>query len=200
MGVNLQTFNLLYNNNLNIQKFFEYLESYTFYLQDIVSRYNKIDIKNIINFNKAEEIKINSLRKYPIENFKKYEFDFNNRQNIIVSDVNFENLSISNSQKYSEILDVNLKNKLILFITNLQKYYNSYKKDDYGIVHFEDNYVDFVSLFYCIKFENNILTLFSLEIQLNNIILPSTRIKGDTKIIGDLYLDDDNNKNFITVD
>ncbi len=201
-GVNLQTFDLIYNNNLNIKKFFEYLEKYTFYLQYIVSIHKKINIEDIINYDKAEEIKINGLRNFPIESFKKYEIDINNRENITIYDVNFEDLSLSNMKKYSEIQDVNLKTKLMLFLSSMLREYKltSFKEDDYGILHFEDNYNDFVSLFYCIKLENNILFLYSLELQLNNVLLPSTQIKGDVKISGDLYLNDANNKNVVIVD
>ena len=199
-GVNLQSFDLKYNNNENIQKFFYNIEAYSFYLQDFVARYKKIEMQNIINYKKAQDIKNKNLQSFPIQYFKKYIIDTTNINKTEICDINFDDSTESNNYIYSEIEDVNLRNKIILFVSNINTVYKTFKQDDYGIVHFEDNYNDFMSLFYCSEFKDNKITLFSLELQLNTIILPTQKVHGDVKITGDLYLNNSDNNNFVLID
>ena len=76
MGVNLQNY-ITYESNDNIQKFFACLQSYTYQLQDIVIRYNKIPSFDIINQQKATDVRNQASQVYPIQNLIQYTIDFN---------------------------------------------------------------------------------------------------------------------------
>ena len=200
VGVNLQNLNIQYNTNKNLQHFFNYLSSYSLYLQDLVTRLKDIDTKNIINYQKSQNIMHVDLQNFPIQSVNQYKIDLQNINNFIVSECNFNNLDITNSKLYSDITDVNLKNKLYMFVSNINTYYPKLNKYDYGMVHFEDDYDDFFSLFYCSSIDNNIITLYSFELQINTIIPPSFNLRGDSQIKGDLYMNDSNNNNYVLID
>jgi hypothetical protein len=140
------------------------------------------------------------LQNFPIQSVNQYKINLQNINELIVSECDFTTLNITNSKVYSGITDVNLKNKLYMFVSNINTYYSKLNKDDYGMVHFEDAYNDFFSMFYCSSIINNIITLYSFELQLNTIIPPSFNLRGDSKINGDLYMNDSNNNNYVLID
>ena len=57
------------------------------------------------------------------------------------------------------------------------------------------------NLFWVKSNTNGILTIYSQEITIKDIIIPSLQLKGDAVIRGDLYLyDNDKKENFIVID
>ena len=201
MGVNLQNLNIQYSTNKNLQYFFNYLSAYSLYLQDVVSRLQELSSNDIINYQKFQNTMKIELQNFPIQTLKQYKIDLKNIKGLIVSDCDFYTLSISNSQKYTDIKDVNLKNKLYMFSISVNTYYPILNKGDYGMVHFEDAYDDFFSLFYCADINtNDTITLYSFELQINKIIPPSFSLRGDSKINGDLYMNDANDNNYVLID
>jgi len=188
-GVNLQQY-LTYESNDNIQKFFACLQSYNFQLQDIVIRYqiqNNNPISPILNQQKAADVRYQYAQQYPIQKLFQYTIDFNNIQNMTISSFDYNALTVSNTQTYSEIMDASLITKLMFLFINLKNKYTLIRKDDYGVISFEDQYDDFLSLFWCSSVSGNTVTLISLELQINTIIIPSLQLKGDMKIQGDTY-------------
>lgn len=197
LGVNIQQY-VTYESNTNIQKFFACLQSYNYQLQDIVIRYNNIPSSEILNQQKASDVRYQYAQQYPIQNLFQYTIDLTNISEMTIEDLNYNTLQTSNTQVYKKINDTNLTTKLMFLFINLKQNYNSINKNDYGIIYFEDQYEDFVSLFWCSDVTNNILTLISLELKINTIIIPSLKINGDVKVVGDVYFTsckDINNKN-----
>jgi hypothetical protein len=185
-GVNLQQY-VTYESNDNIQKFFACLQSYNFQLQDIVIRYNNIPSSQILNQQKAADVRYQYAQQYPIQKLFQYTIDFSDIKSMGISDFDYNTLTSSNPQVYSDIMDATLITKLMFLFTNLKSQYTSIRKDDYGVISFEDDYDDFVSLFWCSAVSGNTVTLISLELQINSIIIPSLKLKGDMEIQGDAY-------------
>ena len=185
-GVNLQQY-LTYESNDNIQKFFACLQSYNFQLQDIVIRYNNIPSSQILNQQKAADVRYQYAQQYPIQKCFQYTIDFSDIKSMKISDFDYNTLTSSNPQVYSDIMDATLITKLMFLFINLKSQYTTIRKDDYGVISFEDDYNDFVSLFWCATVSGNTITLISLELQINSIIIPSLQLKGDMKIQGDTY-------------
>ena len=211
-GLNIQDYNLKYNNNPNIQRFFNYFIAYSSYMDNVVERLNNIQPNDIFNYDIAEVQRKLFLQQYPIQFCKKYVIDWKDLYNSTISDIDYNTLEESNTIDYNSITDTNLKNRFVLLIDNLlNRYPNNnntmFSMGDYGIIPFEDNYHDFISYFYCSDAvytgEESKITLISLEIQTNTIIIPSVSVNGDAKISGDTYFGDytfiDTEKGFIGV-
>jgi len=203
IGVNLQQY-LTYESNDNIQKFFQCLLSYNYQLQDLVIRYNNISSSNILNQQKASDVRYQYSQEFPIKQLFKYTIDFNNIDNVTISKLDYNTLMVSNTKSYPDVTDVNLRTKLLFLFTNLKNQFTSINENDYGVVAFEDKYNDFVSLFWCSNVSDNVITLISLELQINTIINPTLKLKGDMKIAGDIYFssstDADNTNTYAFID
>jgi hypothetical protein len=185
-GVNLQQY-VTYQSNDNIQKLFACIQSYNFQLQDIVIRYNKIPSSQIMNQQKASDVRYQYALQYPIQKLVQYTIDFNDIKSMGISDFDYNTLTATNTQVYRDITNASLITKLMFLFTNLKSQYTSIRKEDYGVISFEDDYDDFVSLFWCSTVSGNTITLISLELQINTIIIPSLKLKGDMEIQGDAY-------------
>lgn len=203
MGVNLQQY-LTYQSNDNIQKFFDCIESYSYQLQDIVIRYNNIPSSSILNQQKATIVRNQARQVYPIQTLVQYTIDFNNLDIMTISNLNYNTLQTSDTRVYINIKDTNLRTKLLFIFNNLKLMYTSINLNDYGVLNFQDKYNDFVSLFWCSSVSNNLITLFSLELQINTIVIPSLNLKGDMKVCGDAYFtsspNGDNSNTYIYID
>ena len=204
MGVNLQNY-VTYESNDNIQKFFTCLQSYTYQLQDIVIRYNKIPSSNILNEQKATDVRYQAAQVYPIQKLVQYTIDFNDISTMTISNLDYDTFQISNTQIYSNITDLNLRTKLLFFFNNSKVQYTSINLNDYGVINFEDKYNEFVSLFWCSNVStNNLITLISLELQIDSIVIPSLNLKGDMKVYGDAYFtnspNDDDSNTYVYID
>ena len=204
MGVNLQKY-VTYESNDNIQKFFTCLQSYIYQLQDIVIRYNKIPSSDILNEQKATDVRYQAAQVYPIQNLIQYTIDFNDLSTMTISNLDYNTLQASNTQIYSNITDLNLRTKLLFFFNNSKVQYTSINLNDYGVINFEDKYNEFVSLFWCSNIStNNLITLISLELQIDSIVIPSFNLKGDMKVYGDAYFtnspSDDDSNTYVYID
>ena len=212
-GVNIGNYNIKYNNNGNISTFFDYMKYMNLYLQHVIIRYTSIHQDTIPNYASINDyFSIISNRVSPsLFALKKIQVNFNtvNYNDTIVSDLDFNTLAVSGSGKsIIELHDVNILNKYSLFCYNLYNTYSKsnsnkkvFNKGDYGMIDFEDNYTDFMSLFYCSDVTGDVVTLISIELQLNTVIKPSVDIRGDLRIKGDTYFHDDNtNTDFVSID
>ena len=205
IGVNLQKY-VTYESNDNIQKFFECLQAYNLQLQEIVIRYkNKTHepLSPILNEEKASDVRYQKQQQFPIQKLVQYTFDPKNIAMLLMSDLDYNTLDIveNSQQRYATINDVNLISKLNIIFTNFNNYYTTMNKNNYGVLAFEDKYDDFVSLFWCSNVDDDgIITLISLELTINTIVIPSLAVKGDLKINGDSYFSDINNKSYVYID
>jgi hypothetical protein len=212
-GLNIGNYNMKYNNNGNISKFFDNMTYMNLYLQNFIIRYNTIDTTTISNYLSLSDYFIDITQSIPITNFKLTQIivDFSNYNNAIVYDIDFNTFAISGNplnQTISNLKDINKSNKYYFMMQNIHNTYslsNSnpqlFNKGDYGIINFEDDYVDFVNIFYCSEVTSTSVTLISLEVQINTIIKPSVNIVGDCKISGDTYFHDNNtNTDFVSID
>jgi hypothetical protein len=204
-GVNLQN-KLTVETNKNIQTLLGYYKSYAFDLQRMNVQLNSIPPTNILNEEKAKTVRDIYKYRYPGVNTVKYDFDFTTNT-ILYSILDFDTLDvIVGPININDETDSNIKAKLLSFDYKLKLFYysgSSYlTKNNYGVLSFEDSFVDFVSVFYCIEGNGQkSVSILSLETPLNNIIQKSLQLKGDCNISGDLYLyDNTNNTNFLFSD
>ena len=209
-GVNLQQY-VSYEANDNIRKFFDCIQSYNYQLQDIVIRYNnknsnEVNVSEILNSTKAADVRNQFATKFPIQNLMQYTIDFNDISNMSFVNLDYNTLkpinSINSTQYYQDITDENTLTKLMFLFTNLKSRYGSINKNDYGVIAYEDVYKDFMSLFWCPNVSSNgTITLISLELQLDSIIIPSLKLKGDMSVNGDAYFSSkDNSNTYVHID
>uniref|UniRef100_A0A6C0IFH7 Uncharacterized protein n=1 Tax=viral metagenome TaxID=1070528 RepID=A0A6C0IFH7_9ZZZZ len=200
IGVNLQKY-VTYESNDNIQKFFQSLESYNLQLQDIVIRYKNIQANQILNQQKASDVRYQQQQQYPIQKLVQYKIDPENINNFQISDFDSNTLLPSSTKTYSTVNDQNLICKLNIIFINFKNYYTNINQNNYGVLAFEDKYNDFVSLFWCSNVDaSGVITLISLELQINTIVIPSLSVKGDLKVKGDAYFTDSHNKTYLYID
>lgn len=209
-GVNLGNYNIKYNNNKNISNFYDYIQHSHLYLQNIIYRLNSINPDTINNFKVADDyFNIYKSSSPPsLLTLKKIVVNFTNTDDAIISDFGFDTLTATNNMVLKNITDMNIKNKYNSLFRNIRTFYSNsgftlIYNNDYGIVNYEDNNVDFVGLFYCSEYnsETQNTTLILIEKQINEIINPSLNLKGDLKITGDSYFyDQTTNTDFVSID
>ncbi len=116
--------------------------------------------------------------------------------------------------------DFQLRNKITNLISNLKNKFSAYVDIDpsennglekipylykgyYGIIHMEDDYYDYFSTFWVFNDEflpnttsptQHLVTIYSYEINLEEVLNTSVKIHGDTTLEGDLYINDSNTK------
>jgi hypothetical protein len=212
-GINIGNYNLKINNNGNISTFFDYIKYMNLYLQDFIIRFNSIDTTEIPNYKSVNDyFSIISNVVSPKQfNLKKIVADFTNFKNTKVYDIDFNTKDISGNnlnKTIYEIQDVNERNRYLLMLINIKSIYSKnnsnpqlFNKEDYGVINTEDNFVDFISLFYCSEVSDTSVTLISIELQINTVVQPSVDIRGDLRIKGDTYFHNNNtNTDFVSID
>lgn len=200
-GINLEKLGIDINDD-NVISFYKYISAYTFYVQDIQIRLN--NITNIPNIQKATDYRNQQLNIYPIQKLIQYTINYNDISTMSISDLDYKTLSISNTQIYSSITDLNLQNKLIMFFNNTSVSYciSEFNEECVYNVNFEDKYNDFISVFLCTNADqvNKTYTFISFELQINTIIKSSLNLVGDMTVKGDSYFSDANNKPYVFID
>ena len=204
-GIDLQNF-VTINTNANIRSLTDILSACGNIFQDMVTKTgfnnipdNQILNKNVSQTNRAKIIN-NSIDK--IRMFK-YDIDTQDNENTIITKIDpLSYTSISEAQQLKNINDFQFKNKITLLVVFLKQYYGtSLVSGQYGTIHCEDDYFDYIVLFWVKSNTQGILTIYSLEITINDIIVPSIQLRGDAIIKGDLYMYDNSKKeNFLVID
>jgi hypothetical protein len=205
-GIDLQNF-VTINTNRNIQLLTETLSACGNIFQDMVasSTFKAIPNNQILNKNVSKTNREMSINK-AIDKIKmfKYEIDTTNIENTMITTIDpMTYTPTSAPQLYKTLTDFQLKNKTTFIVLELNSYYDIplLSAGQYGIIHSEDDYVDYITLFWVKSNTNGILTIYSQEITIKDIIIPSLQLKGDAVIRGDLYLyDNDKKENFIVID
>ena len=187
-GANLQGLGNNFNDT-NVQSFYTTLTAYSYFLQDIILRYNKIPISEIINYQKATDNRTKYFSSNPMQKLVQYQFMLGDISSIKISDFNYDTLQPSNTISYPNITDINFKSRIFLFINNLNRYYTNIQQNTYGILAFEDKFNDFVSLFWCSNYNDTtkVITLISLELQIDTIIQPNLNLIGDLSVEGNAF-------------
>jgi hypothetical protein len=212
-GINIGNYNLKINNNGNISTFFDYVSYMNLYLQNFIIRLNSLNTSSIPNYKSVSDYfsiisNIVSPKQFTL---KKIVADFTNFKNTKVYDIDFYTRNVISNVSHKtiyEISDVNERNRYLLMLINIKSIYSKnnvkpqlFSEGDYGIIDTEDNFVDFISLFYCSGVSSNSVTLISIELQINKIIQPSVDIQGDLRIKGDTYFHNNNDDtDFVSID
>jgi len=212
-GLNIGNYNLKINNNGNISTFFDYIKYMNLYLQNFIIRLNNIDTNSIPNYKSVNDYfsivsNVVSPKQFTL---KKIVVDFTNFKNTKVYDIDFDTRLASGNEfdkTIYQIQNVNERNRYLLMLTNIKSIYSNnntnqqlFNRGDYGIINSEDNFVDFLSLFYCSEVTSTSVTLISIELQINTIVQPSVDIRGDLRIKGDTYFHNNNtNTDFVSID
>jgi hypothetical protein len=208
-GVDLQNF-VTINTNSNIQLLTDTLSACGNIFQDMVTKpgftsINGIADNEILNKNVSQTNRTMIINK-AIDKIRmfKYEIDPINIENTKITTIDpMTYTPTSAPQSYKTLTDFQLKNKTTFLILGLNSYYNisSLSTGQYGTIHCEDDYVDYITLFWVKSNTNGILTIYTQEITIKDIIIPSLQLKGDAVIRGDLYMYDNNKKeNFLFID
>jgi hypothetical protein len=212
-GINIGNYNLKINNNGNISTFFENIDYMNLYLENFIIRYNNIDITSIPNYKSVNDYfsiisNIVSPKQFTL---KKIVTDFTDYYNTKVYDIDFNTKVVSGNdlnKTIYQIQNINERSKYLLMLTNINSIYSKnnnnpqlFNKEDYGIINIEDNFADYISLFYCSEVTATSVTLISIELQINTIINPSVDIRGDLRVKGDTYFHNNNtNTDFVSID
>ena len=214
IGLNIGNYNLNVANNTNVSKFFSNESPTNLLMQNLIIRYKDINITTSSNYALIQNTFQTLISTNAGNNFftiNKIIVDFNNPSKALIYEIDFKTLSqISNlsNQTLSQITDTNYVDKYRSLFYNIIQIYSLnntntsiFNKDDFGIINFEDDYVDFFSSFYCVDISGNLVTLISFEFKLNDIMCPSVSITGDCRINGDTYFCDANtNIDFVAID
>ena len=208
-GIDLQNF-VTINTNSNIKLLTDTITACGNIFQDMVVKpgftsINGIANDQILNKNVSKTNREMNVNK-AIDKIRmfKYEIDINNIENTIITPIDpMTYIALPSPQLFKTLTDFQLKNKTTFLILGLNGYYDipSLLAGQYGTIHCEDDYVDYITLFWVKSNTNGILTIYSQEITIKDIIIPSLQLKGDAVIRGDLYLyDNDKKENFIVID
>lgn len=200
VGTNIQQFNLQFKTNNNIQRLMDVRNTYVEMLYDMVRRLkNPSPIINIQeglnNLNTLMSMNINKINRVFL-----IDIDKSNIQNSLIADFDFNQL-IAYTKITLTDLDNNDRTKYTNFIISLTKNTSIIKKEFACAVTYDDLYKDYVSILYCTKTDNNITTFIGVEFCVTDIIIPSLKVEGDAKIIGDLLISNQTtSENFMSVD
>ena len=191
-GVNLQGLGNNFNDT-NVQSFYTTLTAYSLFLQDIILRYNKIPTNEIINYQKATDTRTKYFSSNPIQILVQCEYTLGDFSTIQISDFDYNTLQTSNTINYNNLPNVNFKSRIFFFVNNLNRYYTNIRKNSYGILAFEDNYVDSVGLFWCNNYDDTTkrITIILLVLQIDTIIQPNLNLKGDLSVEGNSFFKND---------
>ena len=151
--------------------------------------------------------------------------DLKNKDNITIQELDINTYApITPIQSFTSLNkseeDFQLRNKLSMLGIKLAGSFSAYwgtgsnygykpflAPGNYGIVHCEDDYFDYCSTFWLEKIDtttipgSRLLTFYSFELKLPEVLNPSLLVHGDTRLEGDLYIQDPmTSENFIFAD
>ena len=190
-GKNTQSYGLKMNTNKNIQKYFDCVTSYTYYLQSIILQLTSPTIQR--NIPLLNSVISKSQQINPITTYTLY------TMNPIYEQTRVRTFSFSTNQELSNDLITNMgfaaRTKYLNYVYNFNKYYSTLTSG-YGILAFEDTDNNFLSQLY--KDGNNV---HSVEFRIEDYVTPTMDVKGDTKIQGNLVaFNKYENKQYTTID
>lgn len=205
-GIDLQNF-VTINTNTNIRLLTETLTACANIFQDMVTKpsFRNIVDSQILNKNISQTNREMIINKVigKIKMFK-YDIDTNNIENTMITTIDPVTYTASSAaQSYKTLSDFQMKNKTTFLVLAVKTYYNIslLSTGQYGTIHCEDDYVDYITLFWVKSNTGGILTIYSQEITIKDIILPSLQLRGDAIIKGDLYMyDNSKQENFLFID
>jgi len=210
-GINIQEYNIRLISNPNIKIIYLIRECSNKMLKCLHYKLNKNKINTVINLEESEnELKLlrNQTKNITkttfileIPNLKK--LSLNDIKNSTVSVLDFDSLNIISKNTIYYLLekDENIGKKYINLITNINNYYPKIKNTYVGSVHNVDLYKDFHTMFYCLEEEDGNIKLLCIDYCITDVLIPSVKVEGDTKIIGDLLINNqETHRNFVSID
>ena len=107
-----------------------------------------------------------------------------------------------------QYLDNNVLIKYQSLILNIINLYKTFNSNDYGIIYYEDLTQYYIGLIYCVNSyidpldsKNSYIEIVLLEKKIDEIIIPSVKINGDTQINGEVTIKNKKlNKNYTIID
>mgnify|MGYP000552970269 CR=1 FL=1 len=192
-------------------------------MQNLVK--NKTKPTLVVNENVSKINRDNRILNNPNGKLFKYIIDMANKDNTTIQELNIDTyepltpVKTYNSLTSSED-DFQLRNKISTLGIKLTDFYSAYwgagssysykpffREGQYGILHCENDYYDYCATVWLEKIDttskpgSNLLTFYSFELKLVDVINPSLRVHGDTRLEGDLYIQDsEKEENFIFAD
>jgi len=107
------------------------------------------------------------------------------------------NINITDFNEYNDVV----KYKNFWVQINNKKYYDNMSINDFNLVTYEDLYSDYLSGIKCIGISGSTLTFLCNELRIQDIIIPSLSVEGDTKITGDLLIaKKSSQENYVCID
>jgi hypothetical protein len=186
-GKNTHGYNLKMNTNTNIQNFFKCMYAFSYYLQRLIVRYTNVQGQK--NMTVLDDLITKSQRTYPMTTYTVY-----NLEETTVDIYDFSTHALISSTLIIN-MDYNAKIKSLSFVNYYNVYYSSMNQG-YGMLHFEDSLVNYVSQFYIYDGK-----IYSVEYVIENTIHPTLIVQGDSQIQGNLIVYDKyNDVQYTTID
>jgi len=156
-----------FNKTKKEKEFINYIRNYKKYLQNIVYRIKNIKSSKIDNFNNANEFLSSISHLYPLKKINVYIPDYNNFNNTMVYNINYNTLKKSTKLK-------KIKDSKLSFIKNIYNTYSSgnenkeiFNDGDYGLIQFSVNDTRWLSIFY-VNYDDNVQKIISLELNISD--------------------------------
>jgi hypothetical protein len=221
-GVDIQN-NLTIETNKNIVKFLETLATHGNRIQNLVKV--KTNPSLVINENVSKINRDKRILNNPNGRLFKYIIDMKSKDNTSIQELDINTYEPLTPVKTFDSLntseeDFQLRNKMSTLGIKLTDFYSAYwgagssyylkpffRGGQYGILHCEDDYYDYCATVWLENIDttskpgSNLLTFYSFELKLVDVLNPSLKVHGDTKLEGDLYIyDQKSDENYIFVD
>ena len=199
-GINIQDFDLDPTDN-NIIQYYTESEYMNIILNDIYLELESLTdcIYNLQQHKDSIQILKNTYSKL-FTNIYSIKINHNNLVLSEIADFKYDSMEICDYVVINEITDPNEKSKKLNTIISIAKTYGTNYKDTLGyngVVHYDDLTNDFKAKFTVLN--NNEIIL--IESKISDIITPTVDVNGDTKLKGDLILNNKyNDTNYLSVD
>lgn len=206
-GLDLQT-SVTINTNSNIRALTNIQAACANILQDMVPYFQNIPDSEILNKDISKTNRVMNINQF-IKNIRlfKYDIDSKNVENTRVTLLDNQTYEAKTPEQILSTLTgssdkLQLRNKITFINLGLNQYYGtSLVSGQYGTLHVEDDYLDFIIMFWVKSNTNGILTIYSQEITIKDVLIQSLQLRGDAVIKGDLYMYDTvKNENFLFID
>jgi hypothetical protein len=206
-GINIQSYNLRYNTNKNIDTFCKAVQTYSLYFQYIIASASNLDVNSLPNFVTVQNFLNSQSKQFPIENGKCMQVvvDYTNYYNSVITPVTYDstnNIIVYYPEKSGSLLneasDYTTRFKYLNFIMKMSSGYQDAtntsntlsslypQPGDYGVLAFEDNHLDYYGQFF-VTAQNTFLVL---DFPIQSIIYPALDTYGDVRVKGDLIVKD----------
>jgi hypothetical protein len=199
-GTNLGTYNIRLTANNNIGSSIAAREITIFLVLELYRKIKTPVSYNIVESQNALNTQMKDNKNIKFKTFK-IKIDKISIKDMELSDINVDTLVESNKIQFKD-MNSNDQTKYIEFHKYLfNNYNNNISVGDNFMLVYSDLKVDNKSACKCTDVDGNKITLIGVEFVIQDVIIPTLNVEGDTMIKGDLLITDQKtNTNFVSID